>query len=160
VSRARFAVQGTSSYPDATFTLRLSYGAVEGYAENGAHVAPLTTFAGAYKRHTGSDPFALPPRWLAAQQKLALDTPFNMATSNDIIGGNSGSPVINKDAQVVGLIFDGNIQSLGGDYGFDPAVNRAVAVHSAAVLEALDKVYGATRLLEELLGPAVPSRTR
>ena len=159
VARARFAVQGTSSYPDATFTLRLSYGAVEGYEENGGRVAPVTTFAGAFKRNTGSDPFALPPRWLAAREKVALDTPFNMATSNDIIGGNSGSPVINKDAQIVGLIFDGNIQSLGGDYGFDPADNRAVAVHSAAILEALDKVYGATRLLEELRGP-VPPRKR
>jgi hypothetical protein len=159
VARARFAVQGTSSYPDATFTLRLSYGAVEGYEENGARVAPLTTLGGAFKRHTGSDPFALPPRWLAARERLALDTPFNMATSNDIIGGNSGSPVINRDAQVVGLIFDGNIQSLGGDYGFDPAANRAVAVHSAAILEALDKVYGATRLLEELRGQ-VPARKR
>ena len=160
VAKARFAVEGTSGYPDATFTLRLSYGAVAGYEENGARVAPLTTFAGAFNRHTGSEPFALPPRWLAARERLALDTPFNVATSNDIIGGNSGSPVINKDAQVVGLIFDGNIQSLGGDYGFDPAVNRAVAVHSAAILEALDKVYGASRLVEELRGPTAPARRR
>ena len=162
VAKARFAVEGTSGYPDATFTLRLSYGSVEGYQESGVRVAPLTSLAGAFKRHTGSDPFALPSRWLAAREKLALDTPFDMATSNDIIGGNSGSPVINKDAQIVGLIFDGNIQSLGGDYGFDPAVNRAVAVHSAGILEALDKIYGATRLLEELRGPAttVPARKR
>lgn len=152
LAKARFAVYGQSIYPDATFTLRLSYGSVKGYQEDGRQVKPLTTMAGAFERHTGADPFALPKTWLAAKSKLALDTPFNMATTNDIIGGNSGSPMVNKDREVVGLIFDGNIQSLGGDYGFDESQNRAVAVHSAAILEALEKIYGAQRIVDELKG--------
>lgn len=155
LARARFAVYGDSIYPDATFTLRLSYGQVKGYQEDGKRVEPLTTLAGAFARHTGSDPFALPKSWLAAKPKLALETPFNVATTNDIIGGNSGSPMVNQAGEVVGLIFDGNIQSLGGDYGFDESQNRAVSVHSAALIEALDKVYGARRLVEELK-PAAP----
>jgi hypothetical protein len=150
LAKAHFAVEGTSAYPDATFTLRLSYGAVKGYEENGKQVKPITVFGGAYERHTGRDPFALPESWLKAKDKVDLATPFNMATTNDIIGGNSGSPVIDKDLQVVGLVFDGNIQSLGGDYGFDASVNRAVSVHSAGLLEALDKIYGAERLVKEL----------
>lgn len=150
LAKAHFAVEGTSAYPDATFTLRLSYGTVKGYEENGKQVKPLTVFAGAYERHTGRDPFALPESWLKAKDKVDMATPFNMATTNDIIGGNSGSPVVDKDLQVVGLVFDGNIQSLGGDYGFDPAVNRCVAVHSSALLEALDKIYGAERIVKEL----------
>jgi hypothetical protein len=150
IARAHFAVEGTSAYPDATFTLRLSYGAVKGYEENGVPVAPVTVFAGAFDRHTGREPFALPESWLAAKPRLDLATPFNFVSTNDIIGGNSGSPVIDKDLQVVGLVFDGNIQSLGGDYGFDAAVNRAVSVHSSAILEALGKIYGADRLVQEL----------
>lgn len=152
LAKARFAVYGQSIYPDATFTLRLSYGSVKGYMEDGRQVKPLTTMAGAFERHTGADPFALPKTWLSAKSKLALETPFNMATTNDIIGGNSGSPMVNKDREVVGLIFDGNIQSLGGDYGFDETQNRAVAVHSAAILEALEKIYGAQRIVDELKG--------
>jgi hypothetical protein len=150
LARAHFAVEGTSAYPDATFTLRLSYGAVKGYPEDGKQVSPITTFAGAFDRHTGRDPFALPGTWLEARPKLDLATPFNFTSTNDIIGGNSGSPVFNKDLQIVGLVFDGNIQSLGGDYGFDAAVNRAVSVHSSAILEALGKIYGADRLVQEL----------
>ncbi len=152
LARARFAVYGDAIYPDATFTLRLSYGAVEGYEENGARVTPFTKIAGAFERHTGADPFALPKSWLAAKAKLGMDVPFNFVTSNDIIGGNSGSPMVNARGEVVGLVFDGNIQSLGGDYGFDASVNRTVAVHSAALLEALEKVYGATRLVTEIKG--------
>jgi hypothetical protein len=152
LAKARFAVYGEKIYPDATFTLRLSFGAVKGYVEDGREVKPFTTIAGAFDRHTGADPFALPKSWLTAKSKLTLDTPFNLATTNDIIGGNSGSPMINKDREVVGLIFDGNIQSLGGDYGFDESVNRAVSVHSSAILEALDKVYGAQRIVDELKG--------
>lgn len=155
LAKARFAVYGDSIYPDATFTLRLSYGQVKGYLENGKEVKPLTTMAGAFERHTGSDPFALPKSWLASKAKLSLETPFNLATTNDIIGGNSGSPMVNQKGEVVGLIFDGNIQSLGGDYGFDESVNRAVAVHSAALIEALDKIYGAKRIVDELK-PAAP----
>ena len=152
LAKARFAVYGEKIYPDATFTLRLSFGAVKGYVEDGREVKPFTTIAGAFDRHTGAEPFALPKKWLDAKGKLNPETPFNFATTNDIIGGNSGSPMINKDRQVVGLIFDGNIQSLGGDYGFDETVNRAVSVHSSAILEALDKVYGAQRLVDELKG--------
>jgi len=150
ISTVRFETLGTSIYPDATFTLRLSYGAVRGWTERGAQVSPFTTIGGAFDRHTGEDPFALPKSWLNAKSKLDLGTPLNFVTTNDIIGGNSGSPVINKDAQIVGLIFDGNIQSLGGEYGFDERVNRAVAVHSSALLETLQKVYGAGRIADEL----------
>lgn len=150
IARARFAALGTSTYPDATFTLRLSYGAVEGYEEKGERIAPITRVAGLYERATGSDPYALPPSWLRAKEKLDLDTPMNFASTNDIIGGNSGSPVINRNHEIVGLVFDGNIQSLGGEYGFDPATNRAVSVHSQVILEALDKVYGADSLLQEI----------
>jgi hypothetical protein len=150
IAQAHFAVEGTSAYPDATFTPRLSYGAVQGYEENGRRVAPFTTMGGAFDRATGREPFALPKSWLDARDRIDPKTPFNMATSNDIIGGNSGSPVINARAEVVGLVFDGNIQSLGGDYGFDPAVNRTVAVHSSALIEALQKIYRAQRIVDEL----------
>ena len=152
IATVRFETHGTSLYPDATFTLRLSYGAVRGWTENGKPVAPFTTIGGAFDRHTGEDPFALPARWLSAKPRLALDTRMNFVTTNDIIGGNSGSPVINKDAQIVGLIFDGNIHSLGGDYFFDEKLNRAVAVHSSAILEALQKIYSAERIAQELRG--------
>ena len=152
LARARFAVYGQGNYPDATFTLRLSYGTVKGYTENGAEVPPFTTIAGAFERHTGAEPFALPRSWLAARKSLATDVPMNFVTDNDIIGGNSGSPVVNHKGEVVGLVFDGNIHSLGGDYGFDAAVNRTVAVHSQALIEALGKVYGARRLVHEITG--------
>ena len=123
---------------------------MKGWLENGAPVPPFTNFQGAFERATGRDPYALPPSWLDARSKMNLQAPLNFVTTNDIIGGNSRSPVINKDRQIVGLIFDGNIHSLGGNYGFDESVNRAVAVHSGAILEALDKIYGANRVLAEL----------
>jgi hypothetical protein len=162
LARARFAVYGRASYPDATFTLRLSYGTVKGYMENGAKVAPFTTIAGTFERHTGAEPFALPRSWLAARKNLATSVPMNFVTDNDIIGGNSGSPLVNRAGEIMGLVFDGNIQSLGGEYGFDAAVNRTVAVHSAALIEALDKVYGAKRLVQEITGrsPALVSSRR
>lgn len=152
INHARFELEGTSNYPDATFTLRLSYGTVTGYEENGAQVKPFTNFAGGFDLATGKFPYALPDSWYAAKKsgKLKLTTPLNFVTSNDIIGGNSGSPVINKDAQIVGLVFDGNIQSLGGEYFFDPKVNRTVAVDSAAIMEALRHIYAADRLADEL----------
>jgi len=152
IAAAKFELEGKSNYPDATFTLRLSYGAVKGYDENGRHVSPITTFAGAFERATGRDPFKLPESWLRASENHQVNTatPLNMCTTNDIIGGNSGSPVFDKDRQIVGLVFDGNIQSLGGDYGFDETVNRTVAVHSAALIEALDHIYGAKRIVSEL----------
>ena len=153
LAKARFEVYGTSIYPDATFSLRLSYGSVKGYRSAlGQDVKPVTVLAGAFERNTGADPFALPKSWLDAKSKLALETPFNVATTNDIIGGNSGSPMFNQKGEIVGLIFDGNIESLGGDYGFDEANNRAIAVHSAALVEALDKIYGQKRLVDELKG--------
>ena len=156
IAKVKFRIEGTSNYPDATFTLRLSYGSVEGYEEKGRRVSPITVMGGAFGRATGREPFALPQSWMVANQdkRINLATPFNMATSNDIIGGNSGSPVFNKDLQVVGLIFDGNIQSLGGENGFDPAVNRAVSVCSPALLESLDRIYGAKRIVAELKGGA------
>ena len=150
VARAEFAVYGTSMYPDATFTLRLAYGSVKGWDEGGKPVNPITTFGGAFERATGKDPFALPKSWLDARARLDMSTPLDFSSTNDIIGGNSGSPVVDKEARVVGLIFDGNIHSLGGDFGYDPATNRAVSVESTALVAALDKIYGAQRLLSEL----------
>jgi hypothetical protein len=155
IARARFDLDGPSTYPDATFTLRLSYGQVKGWVEDdGRRVTPFTTFAGAFERNTGKDPFALPASWLAARPRLDLATPLNFVTTNDIIGGNSGSPVVNARAEVVGLIFDGNLPSLAGDYGFDERVNRAVAVDSRALVEALSRIYGADRIVRELVPPA------
>jgi hypothetical protein len=159
IARARFEVQGTSTYPDATFTPRLSYGSVQGWEHDGKTVKPFTTFGGAFERDTGRDPFALPKSWLDAKPRLDLATPFDLVTTNDIIGGNSGSPLVDREARIVGLVFDGNIDSLGGDYGFDPAVNRAISVDSAGILEALAKVYGADRLVQELR-PAQGSAAR
>ncbi len=151
IAEARFSAIGRSTYPDATFTLRLSYGQVKGWRRaDGVYVEPFTTIGGVYERATGRDPFKLPDGWTAAKGKLNLQTRFDFVTTNDIIGGNSGSPVFDRNLQIVGLIFDGNIESLGGDYGFDEAVNRAVAVHSEALIEALSKVYGAQRIVEEL----------
>lgn len=150
LAKARFEVFGTGIYPDATFTLRLSYGQVKGWDEMGSKITPYTTFDGAFARHTGKDPFALPKSWLDSKTKLALNTPFDVVTTNDITGGNSGSPLFNQQGEVVGLVFDGNIHSLGGEYGFDPSMNRTVAVTSNAILESLEKVYGAKRLVDEL----------
>jgi hypothetical protein len=150
IANAMFKINGTSTYPDATFSLRISFGAVKGYRQDGRDIAPITTIGGAFARATGADPFRLPDSWIAARETLDLALPFNLATTNDIIGGNSGSPVINRDAEVVGLIFDGNIQSLGGDYGFDPEQNRAVSVAVGALREALAKIYHADRIVDEL----------
>ncbi len=152
IAQARFARDGTSAYPDATFTLRLSYGEVAGWSEGGRKIAPFTDFAGAFARDTGADPFALPASWHAAKGRLDPAQRFNFVTDNDIIGGNSGSPMINRAGEIVGLIFDGNIHSLGGAFWFDPRTNRAVAVHSGAILESLNKVYGASDLVREIVG--------
>ena len=153
IAKARFAIYGTSVYPDATFSLRLSYGKIAGWREPGRIVPPFTTFAGLYDRATGLFPFALTARWLEAKSKLDLDAVFDMSSDNDIIGGNSGSPLINAKGEVIGAIFDGNIHSLGGDFYFDPALNRAVSVSTAAITEALDKIYGQRALLAELTAP-------
>lgn len=150
IAKARFAVYGTGAYPDATFSLRLSYGQIEGWNENGTPVQPFTYFSGLWDRATGQDPFALAPRWVSAQGKVKPGTVFDFTSDNDIIGGNSGSPVVDAKGQVIGAVFDGNIHSLGGNFGFDESQNRAVAVSTAAITEALKKVYGNDSLAAEL----------
>jgi hypothetical protein len=153
IAKARFAVYGTSVYPDATFSLRLTYGKITGWTEPGRTIGPFTNFTGLYERATGQPPFQLVPRWVEAKSKLASGTVFNISSDNDIIGGNSGSPLINAKGEVIGAIFDGNIHSLGGDYYFDAKLNRAVSVSTAAITEALSKVYGQTALVAELMRP-------
>jgi hypothetical protein len=157
VALAMFKIYGTSTYPDATFTLRLSYGSVKSFMQRGQMVNPITRFAGLYDRSTGlldsavpSDAFRLPKRWWDAKSRISANQAFNFASTNDIIGGNSGSPVVNAKSEMVGLIFDGNIASLGGDFGYDGDTNRAVSVNVGALREALGKVYGADRILAEL----------
>jgi hypothetical protein len=150
IAKARFDRDGTSSYPDASFTLRLSFGKVAGWNEGGTPVPPFTYFDGLYKRATGADPFKLPDSWLKAKGTLNLSTPMDFVTDNDIIGGNSGSPVIDREGHAVGLIFDGNIHSIGGDFTYDSSNNRAVAVDTAALVEAVRKVYKLPRLADEL----------
>ncbi|MCY2958776.1 MAG: S46 family peptidase [Planctomycetota bacterium] len=155
IAAAKFAKYGEDQYPDATFTLRLSYGAVKGYPQGGKQIVPFTNFAGLYARAEERGnvyPFEVPKRWLAAKSKLNLNTPFNFVSSCDIIGGNSGSPTINRAGEVVGLIFDGNIQSLVGNLMFDETYNRAVSVDSRAMIEALRTVYGMERLADEIVG--------
>jgi Peptidase S46 len=151
IAKARFAVYGTSVDPDATFTIRLSYGSVKGFEDaEGKAVEPYTTIEGLFHRATGAPPYALPESWLKAKASINLSLPMNLSTTNDIIGGNSGSPLIDKNANVIGLIFDGNIFSLGGNYGYDAAKNRAVAVDSRALLEAMQKVYHLDRVVDEI----------
>ncbi len=155
LGKARFAAYGKTTYPDATFTLRLSYGQVQGYPMNGTQAPYKTTLYGLYDRAYSfnfENDFALPSRYMEARNKLDLATPVDFVTTNDIIGGNSGSPVINKNAEVVGLVFDGNIESLVGDFVYDATANRTVAVHTAVMTEVLQKLYGAQSLVKELLG--------
>ena len=153
IAKAHFAIEGASSYPDATFTLRLSYGTVRGYEQDGKQIPPFTDFAGLYQRsveHDNKSPFDLPQRWIDKKANLNLATHFNFVSDADIIGGNSGSPVVNKANEFVGIIFDGNIQSLVLDCIFTDKQARAVSVDSAAIIEALRKVYGASGLADEL----------
>ncbi|WP_309646472.1 S46 family peptidase [Phenylobacterium sp.] len=152
IARAKFAVYGDAVYPDATFTLRLSYGKVAGWTHRGTAVPATTNFAGLYERATGAEPFELAPRWVEAQGKVNPETVYNFVTTNDIIGGNSGSPVISAKGEVLGAAFDGNIHSLGGAYGYDGALNRTVVVATSATTEALTKIYGQTTLVKELTG--------
>ncbi len=160
-AKLRFESEGTNSYPDATFTLRLSYGAVKGYVEDGrGHVAPkgsnvpfFTTIGGAYEhaaKHGNKDPYALPKSWMDSKTKLDLKTPLNTVCTADIIGGNSGSPVVNKAGDVVGIIFDGNIQSLPWNFQYEDKIGRSVEVDSLGIIESLRKVYGANGLADEL----------
>ncbi|HEU0225193.1 MAG TPA: S46 family peptidase [Steroidobacteraceae bacterium] len=150
ISRARFAVYGTSIYPDATFTLRLSYGAMTGWKEKGEDVRPWTELARAFERATGEPPFRIPPRWMAAKDALDMTTRANFTTNNDIVGGNSGSPMLGADGRIVGLAFDGNIHSISGSYWFDDRMNRSIGVHPAYIRTALEQVYGAKALLAEI----------
>jgi hypothetical protein len=161
IAQAVFAVQGESAYPDGTFTLRLSFGAVKSYNDNGKPVKPYTDFRGLYVRadeHGLKPPYKYPESWARAKSSLNLSTPFDFVTTNDIVGGNSGSPVINVKGELVGLAFDGNIQSLPGYFIYDGAVNRMISVDVRGMIEALRKVYKADALVEELLAhAAVPS---
>ena len=160
LGRARFAVYGKSVYPDATFTPRLAFGTVRGYPMNGTQAPPVTTFYGLFDRAQSfgmKAPYDLPARFTQRRARLTLSTPLNFVSDCDIIGGNSGSPVINRDGQLVGLIFDGNIESLIGNVVYNANTSRAVAVHSAGMIEALRKLYDAGVLADELLGVARPA---
>jgi hypothetical protein len=150
LAQARFEQKGTSVYPDATFSLRLSDGVIRGWEERGQQVSPFTRIAGIYQRATGYEPYKLADSWVKAKSRLDPTARFNQVSTNDIIGGNSGSPLINAKGEVVGLIFDGNIHSLGGAYTYAEHDNRAVSVHPAAMMEALKKVYDAQHLVKEL----------
>ncbi len=150
IAAARFAVYGSEAYPDATFSLRLSYGRVAGWTFRGQTIAPFTYVNGLWDRATGSPPFDLAPHWAAARDRVNGDVVFDYTTTNDIIGGNSGSPVVNARGEVIGAAFDGNIHSLGGNYGYDGELNRTVVVSSSAITEALRNVYGREALLHEL----------
>ena len=153
IARAKFDTEGTKLYPDATFTLRLSYGTVKGYNENGKRVTPFTTLGGLYDRAAKFKyefPYNMPPRWMEKKSSVDLRTPFNFVSDDDIIGGNSGSPTVNKEGELIGLIFDGNIQSLVGNFYFDDSVNRAISVDVRAMREVLRKVFGANEIADEL----------
>ena len=159
IARARNALLGTAGYPDATFTLRLAFGVVKGYEEDGKTVPAFTTFGSLYEQareKKSEPPFDLPPSWVKRHSRLDLKTPFNFVSTADIIGGNSGSPVVNRAGEFVGIIFDGNLQSLPWDYAFTDKQGRATSVHSAAILEALQKVYGAKELARELVSGRRP----
>ena len=153
IAEAKFATQGTSAYPDATFTLRLAFGPVKGYKQDGQQIPAWTNVGGAFeheKQHEGQTDYKLPESWKKAESKLSKTTPFNFVSTADIIGGNSGSPVVNKAGELVGLIFDGNVQSLSGNYVYTDKQARSVSVHSSAIREALQVVYGADNIVKEL----------
>jgi hypothetical protein len=157
IAKANFELRGDAVYPDATFTLRLAFGALRGYELGEQTIPPFTTLGGAFahaKYHGDRPPYQLPKTWHDARAagRLSLDTPFNFVSTADIIGGNSGSPVVNRDNEIVGLIFDGNIQSLVLDFGYDDRTARAVSVDSRGIVEALKAIYGAGRLVTELTG--------
>lgn len=155
IAKARFAQSGFAQPPDATFTLRLSYGVVKGYQENGKAIPFDTNMGGAYEHaaeHGNQPPYNLPESWVKSKSKLDLKTPLNFVSTADIIGGNSGSPTVNKKGEVVGIIFDGNIESLAGNFAFSDVQSRAVSVDSRGIQEALRKIYGATALADELMG--------
>lgn len=150
IADARFRVYGTETYPDATFTLRVTYGSVVGWEEKGEYVPPFTRTRRLFERATGEPPFRVPETWESARPALDPRTNFNFVSTTDTTGGNSGSPVIAADGTLIGLAFDGNIHSIAGEYWFDPSLNRSIGVNTAIMLEALDKVYDADHLLQEL----------
>lgn len=153
IEQARFALEGSSRPPDATFTLRLSYGPVRGYRERGRDIPAFTTLAGMFARseeHRNREPFQVPPRWAEKRSALDLGTPLNFVHTPDSLGGNSGSPVVNTAGEIVGLLFDGNLQSLSGDFAYEEEQSRSVSVDSRAILEALARIYGADDLVAEL----------
>lgn len=160
IARARFAAYGTSVYPDATFSLRLSYGKIDGWNYRGTTVPPFTYIGGLYERATGAEPFDLAPKWAAAEPRVNKQTVFDISSTNDIIGGNSGSPLINAKGEVIGAVFDGNIHSLGGSFGYEADTNRSVTVSTAAITEALRNVYDQPQLIAELTGGSTPQRRR
>lgn len=150
IADARFIAYGTATYPDATFTLRVTYGAVTGWQEKGIMLDPFTRASRLYERATGEHPFKLPDSWVDNRDALNMNTPFNFVATTDITGGNSGSPMLSADGKLVGLAFDGNIHSIAGSYWFDKSINRTVGVNTAIILEALDKIYDAGHLVDEL----------
>ncbi|HEY8550754.1 MAG TPA: S46 family peptidase [Vicinamibacterales bacterium] len=150
ISAARFAIHGTDIYPDATFTLRLTYGSVAGWKENGRTIEPFTQLDRLFERATGAPPFQLPSRWLEARPRLDLTARANFVATTDIIGGNSGSPMVDAQGRIVGLVFDGNIHAIAGSFWFDPEMNRTVAVHPQFIRTALQHVYPVNRLAQEL----------
>lgn len=154
IAKARFAAYGDTVYPDATFSLRLSYGKVDGWTYRGRKVEPFTYIGGLYERATGAPPFDLAPKWAAAEKRVNKRTVFDISSTNDIIGGNSGSPLINARGEVIGAVFDGNIHSLGGAFGYEADTNRSVTVSTAAITEALTDVYRQPQLVAELQGGA------
>ena len=160
LARARFAAYGDAVYPDATFTLRISYGSVQAWNERGRDLAPVTRIGGMYERATGNAPYDLPAKWAAAETRVNKNVVLDFTSNNDIIGGNSGSPVIARDGSVIGAAFDGNIHSIGGAYGFDQRVNRTISVSTAAIQEALRNVYQAQGLVDELNAGSRPTRRR
>lgn len=150
---ARFAAYGNTLYPDATFTLRISYGKVAGWNERGTPVPTRTLIGGTYERATGAEPFDLAPAFALNRSRIDPNIPYDFVTTNDIIGGNSGSPVIDRDGKVIGAAFDGNIHSIGGNYGYDPVLNRTVVVSTASIEEAIKNIYPSPALLSELRRP-------
>jgi hypothetical protein len=163
IAKARFAVQGTDTYPDATFTLRLSYGAVKGYQQNGKTIPYSTNLGGAFgdaARHGNRYPYELPKSWIDAKTALNLKTPYNDVSTPDIIGGNSGSPAVDKNGEVVGIVFDGNIQSLSWDFQYDDRQGRAIQVDTRAIIEVLRKIYRADTLVNELMNGRANAATK
>ncbi|RYG24841.1 MAG: S46 family peptidase, partial [Burkholderiales bacterium] len=151
VAGLRFALLGKDIYPDATFTLRMTYGVVKGWTDPvQGEIKPFTYVSGLWERATGAFPFNVAKRWVGGKNKIAGTIQFNFVSTNDVVGGSSGSPALNKEGRIVGLVFDGNIHSTGGAYGYDPALNRTVSISSQMIIEALRKIYGATALADEI----------